>query len=68
MGKYGWQQPVVMLPPKPKCPHIGLIGAAMTVYLHSEGHVWVCTCGKEFVVVSNAGKNKQLVARDERPR
>jgi hypothetical protein len=56
----GWQQPPV---PRPalRCPHLGLAFAALTIGLHATGHEWVCGCGKVFVVVSNAGKDKRLV-------
>ena len=58
----GWQQPPVPAQPKPMpCPHIGRVFAQFTIARHPEGHEWVCTCGKRFVVVSDAGRNKQLV-------
>ena len=60
----GWQQPPVQIKPSPKtCPHLGLIGAQFGIIKHPEGHEWVCTCGKVFVVVSNGGKGRRLVAK-----
>lgn len=61
MSDYGWQQPP--LTPKFKCPHWGLLVAAVTMGMHSEGHEWVCSCGVVFVVVSNAGHDKRMVKR-----
>ena len=55
----GWQQ-------KPEfagCMHLGLMSAVLTIARHKEGHEWVCTCGKKYVVVSDGGKNKKLVPR-----
>jgi hypothetical protein len=61
--RMGWQQaelPSSHLP----CLHLGFPFAQLAVYRHSEGHEWVCRCGKVFVVVSSAGQNKKLVPRD----
>lgn len=65
MPKSGWQQPPTRKPlPVPQCPHLGLVGAAMSINRHSEGHTWICPCGQKFVVVSNGGRNKKLVKDD----
>jgi hypothetical protein len=42
-GTPGWQQQV-------RCAHFGLTIAALTLGLHQEGDVWLCTCGREWVV------------------
>ena len=50
----GWQQPAVPIERKNiECVHVGLIIAAFTIAQHPVGHVWICTCGPEFVVVSD---------------
>lgn len=61
----GWQQPPTPTQ-KPTCPHLGLIFAVLTIHRHAEGHKWVCGCGQVFMVVSDAGRNKQLVEYKER--
>jgi hypothetical protein len=61
MTKSGWQQPPVPRRPQAsQCLHLGAVFAGLAVHQHTEGHVWVCTCGKEFVVVSDAGRNRHL--------
>lgn len=63
----GWQQPPVYPPKsKPRCPHLGLLFAAMALRVHPEGHVWVCPCGARYVVVSDGGQNKRLEKQVER--
>lgn len=61
MTHTGWQQPATAAPRRPVCLHLGLVFAQLTAHLHSEGHEWVCPCGKVFVVVSNGGHDKRLV-------
>lgn len=65
--KPGWQQDPVPANARPRCTHIGQVFAALSIFRHPEGHTWVCTCGKVFVVVSNGGKNKRLVPKNGRP-
>lgn len=55
MVSSGWQQPA-------KCIHFGILGAIFSLSGHPEGHVWVCDCGKQFVVVKRDGK-KTLVPK-----
>lgn len=58
----GWQQPAI--PSKLTCSHIGVFFARLAVSHHAEGHEWICSCGKKFVVVSNGGENKRLVPKE----
>jgi len=55
----GWQQP-----PTSTCLHLGAAFAALSISRHAEGHEWVCTCGQQFVVVSNGDEGKRLVPRN----
>lgn len=47
----GWQQ-------LPKCIHIGLFGAALTIGGQPVGGTWKCVCGKVFVVKMVDGHKK----------
>lgn len=63
-SKPGWQQPAVVRPVKRACPHLGLLGAVLSLHLHDVGHVWICTCGARFTVVSDGpGGPKKLKER-----
>lgn len=65
MTKDGWQQPAVEPTIKKDCPHIGLLFAAMGIRWHPPGHIWRCTCGQEFMVVSDGLDGpRQLVKRN----
>jgi hypothetical protein len=35
---------------QPKCLHLALLGAVLSIGLHSVGHRFRCTCGHVFVV------------------
>lgn len=53
----GWQQP----PSFGGCIHFDLLGAQLMIGKHEVGHVWVCRCGKRYVVQMSNGR-KVLVA------
>jgi hypothetical protein len=57
--KFGWQQPPVSVSPALDiCVHMGIVQARKQLPNHAVGHQWVCTCGKLFVVILNAGGKK----------
>lgn len=57
--KYGWQQPPTATSPVlDVCVHMGIVQARKQLPNHAVGHQWVCTCGKLFVVILNAGGKK----------